>query len=185
MVERHGVRSLLVLGGARSGKSAYAQRLAERSGRVPVYCATATVRDDPEMRDRVARHRADRDGRWRSVEAPFDLCGALRAEAGPDRVVVVDCLTLWLTNLMLDGRDHEAEGTALAAVLPALPGPVIFVSNEVGSGIVPDNALARAFRDAQGRLNQGMGAGCDAAVLVVAGLPVVLKPRAADPDLAI
>lgn len=180
----HEVRSLLVLGGARSGKSAYAQRLAEASGRAPVYCATATVSDDPEMRARIARHRAERDARWRGVEAPLDLLGTLREEAGPDRVVLVDCLTLWLANLVLGDRDHETEADALVRALPALPGPVIFVSNEVGQGIVPDNALARAFRDAQGRLNRRMAAGCDAAVLVSAGLPLVLKPRA-EPGFAL
>ncbi len=171
------VRSLLVLGGARSGKSGYAQRQAEASGRVPVFCATARDWGDAEMAARVARHRADRDARWRTVEAPLDLCGALRAEAGPGRIVLVDCLTLWLTNVMLDGLDVEAGSKALAAEVAALPGPAVFVSNEVGAGIVPDNALARGFRDAQGRLNARMAEACDAVVLVAAGQPVLLKPR--------
>ncbi len=180
---RHHGRSLLVLGGARSGKSAYAQRIAEASGRALVYCATAVDYGDPEMRARIARHRAERDTRWTSIEAPLDLVGTLRATAAPDRTVLVDCLTLWLSNLVLGAADVEVETTLLAQLLPALPGPVILVSNEVGQSIVPDNALARTFRDAQGRLNQRMAAACDAVVLVAAGLPVLLKPRA-EPDLA-
>ena len=171
-------RSLLVLGGARSGKSAYAQALAERSGRGLTFCATAALLpDDPEMGERIARHRAARDGRWRTVEAPLALADTLAAETEPGRIVLVDCLTLWLTNVVLAGRDPAHETALLAACVPALPGPVIFVSNEVGSGIVPDNALARLFRDAQGRLNQRMAGACDTAVLVAAGLPVLLKPR--------
>ena len=170
-------RAVLVLGGARSGKSRYAQGLAEATGRTLVYCATATTFDDPEMRDRIARHQAERGAAWRTVEAPVDLAGTLRAETGPGRAVLVDCLTLWLTNLMLGSHDVEAATAGLARLVAELRGPVVFVSNEVGSGIVPDNALARAFRDQQGRLNQAMAAACDTAVLVVAGLPVLLKPR--------
>lgn len=178
-------RHTLVLGGARSGKSRHAQRLCEDSGRRLVFCATAGEAADPEMAARIARHRAERDVRWHTVDAPLAL-GAMLAEAtAPDAVVLVDCLTLWLTNVMLAGDDVEAAGRALVDGLPALAGPAVFVSNEVGSGIVPDNALARRFRDAQGRLNQGMAAACEAAVLVVAGLPLVLKGVAAPgPGLA-
>lgn len=173
-------RSLLVLGGARSGKSAYAQAQAERSGLALTFCATAARhQDDSEMTERIARHRAARDGRWRTVEAPLGLADALAGEAAPGRIVLVDCLTLWLTNVVLDDRDAAHETALLADGLPALPGPVIFVSNEVGSGIVPDNALARLFRDAQGRLNQRMAQACDTVVLVAAGLPVLLKPQPA------
>jgi adenosylcobinamide kinase/adenosylcobinamide-phosphate guanylyltransferase len=169
--------SLLVLGGARSGKSAYAQAQAEASGLSPVFIATAQAYDD-EMETRIAAHAQARDRRWRLIEAPFELAGALPAAAGPETIVVVDCLTLWLTNIMLRGDQDtaEADGRALAAAIPALRGPVIFVSNEVGAGIVPDNALARQFRDAQGRLNQAMAAACTGVVLVSAGLPLVLKP---------
>lgn len=166
---------VLVMGGARSGKSRHAQRLCEDSGRRLVFCATAGEARDPEMAARIARHRGERDARWRTVEAPLALGPMLAEAAAPDAVVLVDCLTLWLTNVMLGGDDVETAGAALVGGLPALRGPVVFVSNEVGAGIVPDNALARGFRDAQGRLNQAMAAGCAAAVLVVAGLPLVLK----------
>ncbi len=171
----------LVIGGARSGKSRHAEALARGTGLERVYVATATPLDD-EMRDRIALHRAARaaDG-WRTVEVPLALVDALRHEAAPGRVLLVDCLTLWLTNIMLgappDGTRCavDAASTALAAALPALAGPAIFVSNEVGWGIVPDNRLARDFRDAQGRLNQRVAESCGRVVLVVAGLPLVLK----------
>lgn len=170
-----GASHTLVLGGARSGKSRHAQQLCEGSGRRLVFCATAGAARDPEMAARITRHRRERDARWQTVDAPVAL-GAMLAEAtAPDAVVLVDCLTLWLTNIMLAGQDVEAVSADLVGGLAALRGPVVFVSNEVGSGIVPDNALARRFRDAQGRLNQAMAAACDSAVLVVAGLQLVLK----------
>ena len=168
-------RLVLVTGGARSGKSAYAQMLVEACGREPVYIATAQAQD-AEMARRVSLHRQARGARWRLVEEPLDLVATLAREAGADRALLVDCLTLWLSNLMLAGRDAARESETLATALPRLAGAVVFVTNEVGSGIVPDNRLARDFRDAQGRLNQSMAAACDAAVLVVAGLPLVLKP---------
>ena len=168
-------RSLLVLGGARSGKTRYAQRLAESSGLETVLIATAEGGDD-EMAARIAAHRAERGPAWRVVEEPRGLFAALMREAGPGRCLVVDCATLWLANLMLAGSGLEAPTQALAASLPGLAGPVIIVSNEVGCGIVPDNALSRAFRDAQGRLNQALAAACDAVMLVTAGLPQRLKP---------
>lgn len=168
-------RTILVIGGARSGKSAYAQGLAEADGRAPVYVATAGIHD-AEMEARVAAHRQTRDGRWRTVEAPLDLADALARHCGADRIVLVDCLTLWLTNLMLGGHDIATATEALTARLPNLAGPVVFVSNEVGAGIVPDNRLARDFRDAQGRLNQAMARACEAVVLVAAGLPLLMKP---------
>lgn len=173
-------RSCLVLGGARSGKSAYAQRLAESAGRAPVYLATAEVWDG-EMRDRVDAHRAARDARWRTLEAPVALPEALAEAAGADRVVLVDCLTLWLSNLVLGGHDVDDATARLLALVPGLPGAVMFVSNEVGSGIVPENRLGRQFRDAQGRLNQRVAAACDAVVLVAAGLPLLLKPTSSPP----
>ena len=171
----------LVIGGARSGKSRHAEALARGTGLARVYLATATAWDD-EMRDRIAAHRAARaaDG-WRTVEEPLALAEALGREAAPGRIVLVDCLTLWLTNVMLgapQGRAAEAVEAAcsgLAAALPGLAGDVILVSNEVGWGIVPDNRLARDFRDAQGRLNQRVAEACDRAVLVAAGLPLSLK----------
>jgi adenosylcobinamide kinase/adenosylcobinamide-phosphate guanylyltransferase len=168
-------KSLLVLGGARSGKSAYAQRVVERSGLERVLVATAEA-GDTEMAKRIARHRAGRGAGWRVVEEPLDLSDALAREARPDRAVLVDCLTLWLSNLMLAGRDPDGETERFRATLRALPGPAVLVSNEVGSGVVPDTPLGRAFRDVQGRLNGVAAAACDAAVILVAGCPLVLKP---------
>jgi adenosylcobinamide kinase/adenosylcobinamide-phosphate guanylyltransferase len=167
-------RSILVLGGARSGKSRYAESLALHSGQEKVYLATAEARDE-EMRTRVSDHKQRRGEDWTTVEAPMDLTKALHAHARSERAVVVDCLTLWLSNLMLGGGDTESAGEDLARLVPDLPGTVILVSNEVGSGIVPDNELGRRFRDAQGRLNQIMASACDSVVLVVAGLPMILK----------
>jgi adenosylcobinamide kinase/adenosylcobinamide-phosphate guanylyltransferase len=169
-----GARTTLVLGGARSGKSAHAQRLAEQIGGDLFFIATAEAYDD-EMRERIARHRADRDARWRTVEAPRDLVGAIRGEDGAGRTVLVDCLTLWLSNLLLAEEDLEAAGLALVEAVASSRGRVVLVSNEVGFGIVPENALARAFRDAQGRLNQRIAAACEAVDLVVAGISLVVK----------
>jgi adenosylcobinamide kinase/adenosylcobinamide-phosphate guanylyltransferase len=167
-------RATLVLGGARSGKSRYAEELARGSGLAPVYLATATA-GDAEMAERIAAHRARRGDPWTTVEEPIRLAGALACTVGPGRVVVVDCLTLWIANLLGAGRDVAAASAELAGLLASLPGPAILVANEVGLGIVPENALARAFRDAAGRLNQEMAARCDRVVLVAAGLPLVLK----------
>ncbi|WP_026607893.1 bifunctional adenosylcobinamide kinase/adenosylcobinamide-phosphate guanylyltransferase [Methylocapsa acidiphila] len=175
------LKSLLVLGGARSGKSRYAQKLAEASNRLPVLIATAQAHDD-EMAQRIARHVAARDARWRVVEEPAAVAAALLREAGPERLLVVDCATLWLSNLLLSGDDLEAASKELAQIVGRLAGPVVFVSNEVGLGIVPDNALARRFRDAQGWLNQALAAACDGVVLVSAGLARRIKP-APEPDI--
>ena len=164
----------LVLGGARSGKSAWAEARATASVLAPVYLATAEAGDE-EMAERIAHHRARRGARWATVEEPLELGDALAAWAAPDRVVLVDCLTLWLANLMDAERDPEAETERLVATLPELRGPILFVSNEVGLGIVPDNALARAFRDAAGRLNQRIAAAAQHVVFLAAGLPLTLK----------
>ncbi len=165
----------LVIGGTRSGKSRHAEAMARDTGLDRVYLATATPFDD-EMRERIARHRAERaaDG-WRTVEEPLALTDVLKREAAPGRILLCDCLTLWLGNVMLGGHDVEGSCAGLLAVLPGLAGPAVFVSNEVGWGIVPDNRLARDFRDAQGRLNQRVAALCGRVVLVAAGLPLVLK----------
>jgi adenosylcobinamide kinase / adenosylcobinamide-phosphate guanylyltransferase len=159
----------LVLGGARSGKSRYAEGLCvgERH-----YIATAQAFDD-EMRERIAKHKLDRGGGWITHEEPFELLDAIRAADAPGRSVLVDCLTLWLTNMMLAERDWK---TAAAEIMNYQPmGQVVFVSNEVGLGIVPENALARAFRDAQGVLNQQIAARAERVVFMVAGLPMVMK----------
>jgi adenosylcobinamide kinase/adenosylcobinamide-phosphate guanylyltransferase len=164
----------LVLGGARSGKSAWAEACAASSGLSPVYLATAEP-GDAEMAERIAHHRARRGARWATVEEPLELAAALADWARPDRAVVVDCLTLWLANLMDAERDPEAEAERLIAALAQLRGPALLVSNEVGLGIVPDNALARAFRDAAGRLNQRVAAAAQHVVFLAAGLPLTLK----------
>ena len=168
-------RHTLVIGGARSGKSRHAETLARGTGLARLYVATATPFDD-EMAERIARHREARAAdRWATVEEPLDLAGVLRREAAPERVVLVDCLTVWLTNVMLGGHAVETASIGLVEGLPTLAGPVILVSNEVGWGIVPDNRLARDFRDAQGRLNQRLAEACDRVVLIAAGLPLMLK----------
>ena len=168
-----GRKITLVLGGARSGKSRYAESLIAACPPPWVYVATAEPFDD-EMRARIAEHRARRSADWRVIEAPRDLVDALRKNSAGG-AVLVDCLTLWLSNLMLADVEIEAECDRLEAVLAGVAGPIVLVSNEVGLGIVPDNALARRFRDAQGRLNQRIAACADRVVLMVAGLPLVVK----------
>ena len=168
-------RTTLVLGGARSGKSAYAEGLIRAAAPIATYLATAEA-GDGEMSERIAHHRAVRGAAgWITIEEPLDLVGTLRRVTRTDRPVLVDCLTLWLSNLMHAERDIAAETAALAACCAGLAGPVVLVSNEVGQGIVPDNALARAFRDHAGRLHQAIAATADRVVFVTAGLPMVLK----------
>lgn len=163
----------LILGGARSGKSAHAERLAATAAR-PVYLATAEIRDQ-EMAERIALHRARRGEAWQTVEEPRELVTALARHRRPEGVVLVDCLTLWLSNLMEAERDIAAETAALVAALAAPAGPVILVSNEVGLGLVPETPLGRRFRDHAGRLHQAVAAVADHVVLLVAGLPLVIK----------
>ncbi len=172
---------MLVLGGARSGKSRYAQMLAESAAAERLFLATAEAGDE-EMRARIARHRADRSQGWTTFEEPLALRFALRAEAREGRVVLVDCVTLWLSNLMLARRDPAKEIAELIDEIVVLSGPVVFVSNEVGQGIAPATALGREFRDWQGRANQEIARACGAVVQVVAGLPILVKP-APMPDL--
>ncbi|AOG10730.1 bifunctional adenosylcobinamide kinase/adenosylcobinamide-phosphate guanylyltransferase [Agrobacterium sp. RAC06] len=169
-------RSILVLGGARSGKSRFAEGLARNSALEKIYLATGRAWDD-EMRTRIESHKADRanDG-WTTHEEPVDLVGALKALDKPGRVILVDCLTLWVTNLMMEeGRDVDADGAALAASLGELKATVIFVSNEVGLGIVPENKMARAFRDHAGRLHQAIAAEAAEVYFIAAGLPLKMK----------
>ena len=156
----------LVLGGARSGKSRHAERLVQESGLAAL---------DDEMAARITRHRARRGASWRTVEEPLDLPGALLQECAPGRAVLVDCLTLWLTNLMVAKRPVPAEMAHLLEVLPTLPGMLVLVSNEVGLGVVPVDAMARAFIDHAGWLHQSIAERADDVVFMAAGLPLHLK----------
>jgi adenosyl cobinamide kinase/adenosyl cobinamide phosphate guanylyltransferase len=169
-----GARLTLVLGGARSGKSRYAETLITAAPPPWIYVATAQALD-AEMAARIGVHRACRGAGWMTVEAPRDLAAALAAHA--EAPMLVDCLTLWLSNLMMADAQIDAEIDRLAQALAKATGPVVLVANEVGSGIVPDNALARRFRDLQGMLNQRIAAQADQVVLVVAGLPLFVKGR--------
>jgi adenosylcobinamide kinase / adenosylcobinamide-phosphate guanylyltransferase len=169
-----GARNLtLVLGGARSGKSRHAERLVSALPPPWFYIATGEPRDN-EMAARIAEHRARRGARWQTVEAPRELVGALAA-APAAAAILVDCLTLWLSNVMLAGSEIEAEIARLERALIERDGATVLVANEVGMGIVPDNALARRFRDVAGRLNQRFAAAADRVVLLVAGIPVQVK----------
>jgi adenosylcobinamide kinase / adenosylcobinamide-phosphate guanylyltransferase len=163
----------LVLGGARSGKSRHAESLITACAPPWIYVATAQALD-AEMTERIAHHRARRGAGWQTVEAPHDLAETID-KAPPDTAILVDCLTLWLTNRMLAEADIEADSAVLEKVLARRRGSTVLVSNEVGSGVVPDNALARRFADLQGRLNQRIAARADRVVLVVAGLPLTVK----------
>lgn len=170
-------KSILITGGARSGKSTLAEQLVLRPTGRAIYIATAQA-FDKEMAQRIAQHQARRGDNWQDLHAPSDLISALRdsdnAEMTPR---LVDCLTLWLTNLMLGGADWRAAGTALADEIAHQTAPVAFVTNEVGAGIVPENKLARDFRDAAGWLNQTVAQAVDVVWLCVAGYPVKVKPN--------
>ncbi|ACP25585.1 bifunctional adenosylcobalamin biosynthesis protein CobP [Sinorhizobium fredii NGR234] len=166
---------VFVLGGARSGKSSFAEKLVEASGLPMHYVATGRAYDE-EMRDRIARHQAARQGKgWTTHEEALDLSGLLRRLDAPGRAILVDCLTLWVTNLMMEERDMAAEFAALADVLPDLKAQLILVSNEVGLGIVPDNRMARDFRDHAGRLHQIVAEKSAEVYFVAAGLPLKMK----------
>lgn len=163
----------IVLGGAASGKSAFAEGLVLQWDETPLYVATAQAFDD-EMAQKILRHQDMRGTGWTTIEEPLDVAGAL-AQAAPGQPVLVDCATLWLTNVLLGVHDLDKQTKALFDGLAACKGPVVVVSNEVGYGIVPENALSRQFRNAQGRLNQQFAAEADLLVAVMAGLPMVLK----------
>jgi len=166
----------LILGGVRSGKSRLAEQRADDSGLEVVYIATAQVRDE-EMQRRVAEHQARRPGNWRSVEAGQNLAEVLRREASVQRCVLVDCLTLWLTQLLCDADAAvlRREMDALLSELPTLPGHIILVSNETNMGIVPLGELSRRYCDEAGRMHQQVGALCERVILTVAGLPLIVK----------
>lgn len=167
----------LVIGGCRSGKSAHAQLLAEKSAPKRIYVATCVPRD-PEMQERVRRHQKDRDASWSTIETPVDISGVIREHAESGTVLLVDCLTLWITNLLLDAGTVEAveeQAAVLVNALAGAQGPVILVSNEVGQGIVPENRLARQFRDLAGHVNQVVAGCADQVIWMVAGIPVTIK----------
>jgi adenosylcobinamide kinase/adenosylcobinamide-phosphate guanylyltransferase len=167
---------MLILGGVRSGKSRYAEELARSQARPVTLIATAEARDE-EMAARIEAHRRHRDPRWRIVEEPLALAAALRRAVSPESLVIVDCLTVWLSNLVC-GKDADAsrrETQALLDALSSLDGDCILISNEVGFGIIPANALARRFGDEAGVLHQRVAARCDRVILMVAGLPLAVK----------
>ena len=163
----------LVLGGSASGKSAFAETLVVRTGRPRVYLATAQVYDT-EMADKVSAHQAQRGDEWHTIEAPRDIAAPLAAVTA-DQIILLDCATLWLSNALLANPPAPDTVNDFMNALAACPAPVVVVSNEVGAGIVPDNALARAFRNAQGALNQAIAARAELVVNVIAGLPMTLK----------
>lgn len=168
---------VFITGGARSGKSRLAESLAEGFGTLLCYIATGEARDE-EMAVRIAAHRARRGNGWQTVEEPIRLMEALKAAEGRFQAVLVDCVTLWLTNLLLSHEDADralAEARALAALLPELTIPIVLVSNEVGMGIVPENALARSFRDLAGKANQTLAAAADEVYVTISGIPLKLK----------
>ena len=164
----------LVLGGARSGKSRYAESLVEGTASSATYCATAEAYD-AEMACCIAAHRARRGAFWHTVEAPLALTPIIATEARNEHPLLIDCLTLWLSNLLLAGKPVDEETRALCAALRLAEGPVVLVSNEVGMGLVPETPLGRQFRDAAGRLNQEVASIADRVVFIAAGLPLVLK----------
>lgn len=174
---------ILVLGGQRSGKSRFAEDLVLRSGRRPVYVATAAA-GDAEMVERIAAHRARRGSAWTTIEEPLELGPIVGNAAHEGVAVLADCLTVWLSNLMEAGREIDRETDALIAALAASGGPVVLVSNEVGLGVVPANALARRYADALGTLNQRVAATVGRVVLMAAGQPVIVKPSK-DPEISL
>ncbi len=164
----------LILGGARSGKSAYALECAELAADTRVFIATAEALDE-EMAARIAHHRAERHESWQTIEAPVDLADAIAAHGDHDNALLVDCLTLWLSNVVHHERDVEIETAALVAAIENITGNIFLVSNEIGLGLVPETPLGRSFRDAQGRLNQRVAAVCHVVEFIAAGLPIRLK----------
>ncbi len=164
----------LILGGARSGKSALAEQLAEESGQQVIYIATATA-GDQEMAKRIEHHQQHRPKDWQLIEEPIHLTQTLQQQAAEERVLLVDCLTLWLTNLLMKRADIQQHRESLLQLLPNLPGRLIMVSNEVGMGIVPMGEISRRFQDESGILHQALAQRCERVILTVAGLPHILK----------
>lgn len=169
-----GARTILVLGGARSGKSRHAEGLAMAHRGAKIYVASGEA-GDGEMATRIARHRERRGPGWTTLEAPLEAVAAIAGHDGPENFILFDCVTLWVANLMQAGRDVEVETGRLVRLMPELSGRLVIVANEVGLGIVPDNALARAFRDAAGQANQALAMAAGEVVFIAAGLPLKLK----------
>jgi adenosylcobinamide kinase/adenosylcobinamide-phosphate guanylyltransferase len=167
-------RITFILGGARSGKSRYAEGLAQHHKGQLTYIATAEVTDE-EMRERIARHRAERGEKWTTIEAPLELVAALARADGASSFMLVECITLWMNNLIYHGKDVAGEVERLCTALARIKGRLVIVANEVGLGIVPDNVLARRFRDEAGRANQAIAEAADEVVFIAAGLPMMLK----------
>jgi adenosylcobinamide kinase/adenosylcobinamide-phosphate guanylyltransferase len=167
-------RITLILGGARSGKSRYAESLAVRHKGQSIYVATAEITDE-EMRERIRRHRQERGTKWQTIEAPLDLIAVLNEVDRAGSFTLIECLTVWINNLIYYKKDVASEVDRLQARLAKAKGHVVFVANEVGLGIVPDNALARRFRDEAGRANQAIAQAADEVVFIAAGVPMVLK----------
>lgn len=169
-------RQTLILGGVRSGKSRLAERIALESQLPITYIATATAQDE-EMRQRITAHQARRPAEWHVIEAPFELAAALSSQASAERCILVDCLTLWLTNLLMadDAALFKRELEAFITLLPTLSNRIIMVSNETNMGIIPMGALSRRYCDEAGRLHQELAQQCDQVILTVAGLPQILK----------
>ena len=165
-----------VLGGARSGKSAHAEGLAESAGNAPIYIATAEI-FDTEMESRIALHRERRGPHWQLVEAPVDLPQAITAADTKDSVILIDCLSVWITNILVHDQDTDAATDRLVEALSSCSGTVILVASETGLGIVPENKLSRRFRDANGRLNQAIAALADEVFFVAAGIALRIKPQ--------
>ena len=171
---------ILILGGCRSGKSGHALQLAEDLGHKRIFVATCVPRDE-EMQQRVARHRQERDATWTTIEVPVALADAIRTHSPSNEVMLVDCLTLWLSNLLMETIETERIRVMIADLADAVrsaPNAVVLVSNEVGAGIVPENRLARQYRDLAGWANQAMATVCSRVVWTVAGIPVTIKPPA-------
>ncbi|MCH7542627.1 MAG: bifunctional adenosylcobinamide kinase/adenosylcobinamide-phosphate guanylyltransferase [Proteobacteria bacterium] len=171
----------LIIGGARSGKSKHGEALIENcragGGAKPLYIATAEA-GDGEMAARIEKHKRRRGVRWETLEEPLEIAAALEANGRADRAILVDCLTLWLSNLMGKGRDIAAETARLLGALDDLEGPVVLIANEVGLGIVPEGALAREFRDRAGELNQAMAERAERVVFIAAGIAMTIKDAA-------
>ncbi|MFC1479385.1 bifunctional adenosylcobinamide kinase/adenosylcobinamide-phosphate guanylyltransferase [Planctomycetota bacterium] len=168
---------VFVLGGCRSGKSRFALACAEREGKNRIFIATLQPGDE-EMKERIKRHQRDRGENWHTAEAPIELAATLKEHAQEGNVVLIDCLTLWISNLLIAGHTTEeilAKAEKLSKVVDSSPCTVILVSNKVGSGVVPDNRLGRDFRDAAGLVNQEIARICSKVVLVTAGIPQVIK----------